>query len=350
MIISGKRRIPLVYNSQKGKEQQFFKYVPSSLRVIKLGCDCPPLISDTFVLGIGSGTNTLLYSQDGGMTWTGLGNTIFSTEARCAIWNNNMWVAGGTGTNAIAYSYDGIKWTGIGNPQTGPSSNFTDCTAIGYIGSSWIAMDGNGSCATSTDGINWTGYTSISNLGYRTASNGTIIVGIPNQTISSNLTYTTNISSLTWNTVSDTNINNEGISNFTDILWDGTRFIITIGSSTSQTHSKFYSTDGLTWTGIANVGYVNGTNIGKTPNNFYVSRGTTPNSTEISTNGINWTTVTNPSAPITNGIPGTIFGVDKNIFVCGVNDNTFIYSSDGVNWKSGSTGLSGNFKAGFIKH
>jgi hypothetical protein len=42
MIISGNRRIPIVYSSQKAKDQQFFKYVPEKLRVIKLSCICIP--------------------------------------------------------------------------------------------------------------------------------------------------------------------------------------------------------------------------------------------------------------------------------------------------------------------
>jgi hypothetical protein len=41
-MISGNRRIPLVYSNEKDKDPTYFKYVPGNLRVIKFGCVCPP--------------------------------------------------------------------------------------------------------------------------------------------------------------------------------------------------------------------------------------------------------------------------------------------------------------------
>jgi hypothetical protein len=46
----------------------------------------------------------LQYNTHGITTW----NTIKSNTT------NNMWVAGGTVTSSLAYSYDGINWTTIG--------------------------------------------------------------------------------------------------------------------------------------------------------------------------------------------------------------------------------------------
>ncbi len=63
----------------------------------------------------GDGINRLAYSYDG-INWTGLGTIIFNF-ALCAAWNGTMWVAGGAGSgggNTLAYSYDGINWTGAG--------------------------------------------------------------------------------------------------------------------------------------------------------------------------------------------------------------------------------------------
>lgn len=39
-MISGNRRIPLVYSNQKAKDPIFFRYMPDKLRIIKFGCVC----------------------------------------------------------------------------------------------------------------------------------------------------------------------------------------------------------------------------------------------------------------------------------------------------------------------
>jgi len=56
-------------------------------------------------------TNTLAHSADG-ISWTGIGKTIFTTGCLAVAWNGTRWVAGGRGTNTLAYSTDGISWTG----------------------------------------------------------------------------------------------------------------------------------------------------------------------------------------------------------------------------------------------
>jgi hypothetical protein len=339
----------LVHSNSKAKEPQYFRYVPEKLRVVKFGCLCPP--PPVNVVGVGTGANTLLYSRDGGLSWTGTGNSIF-TEGNCADWNGRMWVAGGSGPNALAYSYDGINWIGLGQISTGPNTTLNSCTSIVWTGTRWAAVNGTGDFAISTDGITWSGFTGTNNGAFPAfiATNGSRIIGIPSEASGSgSLLVGFSVDGETWGTVTDSSFSDAEVQIYRDILWDGSKFIILVGSRTNTTISKFYSSDGITWSSLPTVGYVNGTNIGKTTGNLYISRGTNPDSTERSTNGTTWTTVTNPSFSITTGIPGTIFGTDKNIFVCGYNNNTFIYSSDGVSWINGSTGLSGSFKAGFFK-
>ena len=63
-------------------------------------------------VAVGQGTNTIAYSYDG-INWTGLGSTIFSLYGTGIAWNGTMWVATGTGTNSTAYSYVGFNWTGV---------------------------------------------------------------------------------------------------------------------------------------------------------------------------------------------------------------------------------------------
>jgi hypothetical protein len=76
-------------------------------------------------VAVGSGTNTIAYSVDG-ITWTGIGANIFSTIGRGIGWNGRRWIGVG---DLIACSSDGLNWTNIdvegdfnglsGNPEVG---------------------------------------------------------------------------------------------------------------------------------------------------------------------------------------------------------------------------------------
>jgi hypothetical protein len=343
------RKIPLVYSTPKEKHQQYNRYDPMSRTVVNIACVCtkPPEI----VVGVGDGANTLLYSLDDGLSWKGLGNTIFDPSAYCAEWNGTMWVAGGTGSNALAYSYDGIKWAGIGYISAGPSTTVGSCISLVWTGSFWLGTDGT-NVLKSTNGINWTGYSNIFTTGdIKTLStNGNVILAVPTPNGTPTIQYS--YDGITWTSVSDTNLINESILSYTDILYDGSKFIITVGLRSNPNNSKFYSTNGIAWTRIPNVAYVNGTNIGSKANSLYISRGTNPSASEISYNGTSWSVINNSvlsAFPIVIGVRGTIFSTSKNIIVCSVNTNEFVYSSDGVNWKLSSTFLPGKFVAGFSK-
>ena len=104
-------------------------------------------------IACGSGNNTLAYSSDG-IQWTGLGKTIFGDVAHSVAYANGKWIAvGGNTPNTIAYSSNGVSWTGVG------TSIFTNCgKAIGYGNGIWVAGgQGINTMAYSVDGINWTG-------------------------------------------------------------------------------------------------------------------------------------------------------------------------------------------------
>jgi hypothetical protein len=311
-------------------------------------------VGEVNVVGVGTGANTLLYSTDGGLTWTGLGNSIFTNQGFAAAWNGTMWVAAGSGTNGLAYSYNGITWTGLGAIPTGPASNSTYFTSVAWDGSAWTAFNGTDEYATSFDGIHWLGLSNISSaeLLYNTTTDGRITVGTPSipPTFASLLGFAYVSRNAFVGPVSDANLTAEDITDYTDILWDESKFIITVGTRTNANNSKFYSTDGRSWTGIPNVDYVDGTNIGKTTGGLYISQGTNPDATEKSTDGLVWTSATSPSLPIVQGGKGTIFGTDTRVFVCGFSSNSFEYTTDGITWTSGSTGVSGNFKGGFYKY
>lgn len=122
---------------------------------------------------VGQGTNTLASSPDG-ITWTGYGvvagggsnQSPFSTAGYGIAYNGSQYVAVGIGTNTMAYSSNGTTWTSCVSPP------FTQGNSICWgvqggnivtpgtaISPRWCAVGIGAShtIAWSTDGINWTG-------------------------------------------------------------------------------------------------------------------------------------------------------------------------------------------------
>ena len=58
--------------------------------------------------------------------------SIFSLAGYGVAWNGTMWVAVGQGTDTIAYSSDGITWTGLGTSTF--SSLDTELLGTGLCG------------------------------------------------------------------------------------------------------------------------------------------------------------------------------------------------------------------------
>ena len=117
-------------------------------------------------VAVGAGTNFISYStqngitlvtQAGGATWTAL-TTIFTTSGWAVAYGGGLWIAGGEGTNSLAWSYDGITWTGI---ASGAGNFATRCRGVAYgeisgFGGRWVAVGvGTNSIIYSNDGINW---------------------------------------------------------------------------------------------------------------------------------------------------------------------------------------------------
>lgn len=121
--------------------------------------------SISVAVGYGSGnfgSFGIMYSNDS-QNWSNITDDIF-IYAMGIAWNGTMWVAAGYGnTYPLAYSYDGISWTGVGESVfNGGSVKALD---VAWNGKLWIAIGSNfginsildNRIATSTDGINWTG-------------------------------------------------------------------------------------------------------------------------------------------------------------------------------------------------
>ena len=112
-----------------------------------------PTLTENFSVAGGVGTNSLAYSYDG-INWNPSisGNSIFS-ECKSVAWNGYFWVAGGSG-NALAYSSDGINW----NPSINGNSIFGECRGVAWNGSLWVAggqINSTSSLAYSYDGKTW---------------------------------------------------------------------------------------------------------------------------------------------------------------------------------------------------
>ena len=134
-----------------------------------------PVIS----LGISRRDNSIAYSLDG-IKYTGLGNfqNGLLNQGYAAAWNGSMWVATGNGNNTIIYSYDGIEWISI----FGSNAYISPAYAVVWTGINWVVTGYNGSTTYvyySTNGINWTPSTTPGSTGvcYGLATDVKTIVG-----------------------------------------------------------------------------------------------------------------------------------------------------------------------------
>jgi Chaperone of endosialidase len=244
----------------------------------------PPLIN--LWVAAGSANNALAYSSDG-VTWTGIPATTatFGTAGYGAAWNGKIWVAVGQGTNSICYSPNGSNWTAIPN---GSTTFTTGARTIAWNGSRFIAGGSGTNClAYSSDGINWA---SITHAAGPFSSGGQV----------------------------------------NGIAWNG-RLWVAVGSGTN---SIAYSSDGLTWIGLA----TSATNFSTAGfgiawnGRLWVAVGSGTNSICYSLNGINWTPISNTQI---NTFTTQGYGVAWNgiLFVAvGSGTNSIIYSYDGINW------------------
>lgn len=297
---------------------------------ISLAMDCSPAGDTVITFGNrkkrvawvagGDGINSLAYSYDG-LNWTGLGKTIFTSYGLAIGWNGTIWSAGGIGTNSLAYSYDGINWTGLGTTIFtsychGLMWNQTMCVAVGY---------GTNSIAYSYDGLNWTGLgSSILTNGYSVGWNGNmwIITGEGGNSMA-----------YSYDGINWTNVPNfyTKITNGLAVAWNGTMWV----AGGNGTNSLAYSYNGMDWTGInsnALIYQVRGIAWNGT---LWVAVGygiTNKTSTIVySYDGKVWTSVSN-SYTLTDGKGYGVSWNGKMFIMTGYPPNTLVYSYDGIHW------------------
>jgi hypothetical protein len=273
-------------------------------------------------VGLGGGTgNTIATSYDG-ITWTGRGANVFTSQGWSVTYANNLWIAGGDGGNGFATSTDGINWTGRVS---------VSLRGITYANNLWLAgSSGTNTIVKSTDGINWVGssdsYGGQLFSGYYARKvafgNGVwVAVGYAGGT-GNTIARSTNNANL-WTGQGNT-VFNEGFDvAYANNLW------VAVGQSSGN--SIVTSTDGLSWTGRVNRDY---------PyyclayaNSLWVAGG--QNSIATSVDGITWTrrTVTNNPSLNVNSLS---YGNGLWVAV-GSNGSMVATSVNGLTWTASTS-------------
>jgi hypothetical protein len=141
-------------------------------------------------VAVGSSTNTLSTSTDG-LSWTGLGTSIFSTQGNAVASNNKIWIAVGSGTNTVAKSSDnGVSWSGYGTTLFSTAGN-----AVIYGNNLWVITGtGTNTLMTSADdGETWTARShTLANINGLFYANGVYLAGGNSSGSTSQISYSTN--------------------------------------------------------------------------------------------------------------------------------------------------------------
>jgi hypothetical protein len=267
------------------------------------------------VIAVGSGTNSLAYSPDG-VQWTGLGTNIFSTGNGVA-WNGSKWIACGTGNHTLAHSIDGLRWTGMG---TNVFSN--QAYDIAWNGSIWVAVgSGTNSIAYSTDSITWAGSTSGNSI-FTTRANGVAWSGTQWVAVgqgTNSIAYSSD--GITWTAVSATIFSTQG----NHVAWTGALWVA-VGAGTN---TIAHSSDGITWTPVTSSPFTTSGNGICWNGSRWVAVGSGTNTLAYSANGTTWTGFgTNLFSVSGNGVCWT----GTRFVAVGSGSNPIIYSSDGLTW------------------
>lgn len=315
------------------------------------------------------------YNYSSNLTTWSTGTLPLTADWRLAF-GNGIFVGLGYGTNRLIYSYDGINWS-IGNVSSSVGANWTK---VKYGNGKFVVSNMSGwASVISVDGINWFGTSAPSGLNGNQISveygNGTYVINDDNNA------YTFSIDGITWNTAYSTGGNFDaggpvyGLNKFNlfgryvegpantvtlDPKFTGEINNVRIGAITPAS-GDFTN---LSSTGSANlVGTVNANNlnilskVNQTPvlggfagtdgwtssvllagsnNNFALAFGNglfvqirrTTNHTSFSSDGKRWIAST---MPFTGEWYDLAWGKDKFVAVAGVG-TTGAYSGNGISW------------------
>ena len=294
-----------------------------------------------------------------GTTWVNTPSVSFSAPTDIA-WNGTIWVAGTLSTTSqFAYSTDGTNWNALAVTPFGTASG-AGPRAIVWNEKLWIAVGDPGSSPTSTsvtvaysyDGLTWTGvassYSTVLKNGYDIAWNGRVFVAVGTPVSGTNAVAVSQ-NGTSWTPIA---VSATGITSGRTVGWSGQRWVVG-GASTTSTDSK------IVYSNIfdASSGWINASWSGNPFNNecrsiawngsMWVAIGGTPSGSYLTTlatssSGTSWTPVlTNATTPsLTNGQSVMWNG----LYWVATGDNTeeLVYSANGTNWTTISTTLGGS--------
>ena len=200
-----------------------------------LGTGMIRLNGATTLLAFGQGANTIAYSSDNASTWVGLGDTVFTNRSYRGVFNGDIMIGTGVGSNTLAYTPNGTTWYGLGNTV------FTSAAHdVAWGSDRWVGVGvGTSSIATSWNGISWVAQgtdTMVAGYGVAYGNNTYVVVGEGGNTIA----YSSNAN--TWTGLGTSIFTIRGLS----VEYDGTQFIAT-GQGTASVAT---SPNGITWTPI----------------------------------------------------------------------------------------------------
>lgn len=288
-------------------------------------------------IAVGSGDNNTIAYSDDGINWTGLGKTIFSIEGYDVFWNGQIWVAAGNGGNSLAYSRDGISWTGLG------TSVFTSGSAVAHNGNIWVATgSGANTLAYSTNGINWTGLGRriFSNEGYGICYNGTVWLAGGSYTGASGNTMAYSVDGITWTGI--------GRPVFTtacyDVAMNGS-YWFAVGEGGNSIAYTTTVNGSAGWTGLGtSIFSTAGTGVAWNGQLFvFTGRGGNSLAYGNSISSPTISGVTNSTQLLASGTGVCWNGVRfiaAGSVTTGTTGNTLAYSRDGINWYPGYVGIS----------
>ena len=147
-----------------------------------------------------------------------------------------LWIAGGNGTNTLAFSNNGINWNGFGVSTSTIFGESGTINGFAYNGKIWVAVgSGTGTVAYSFDGKIWFEKTVFSNIGYTVVWNRTLFVAGGQGSIAFAYSY----DGINW-------IASESYPNLTirSLAWNGSLWL---AGEEAEYSFIYFSTDGTNW-------------------------------------------------------------------------------------------------------
>lgn len=205
-------------------------------------------------VAVGGGYNgtpyhKIAYSTDG-VKWTGStsGNALFvGGDCVTVAYGNGVWVAGGSSAqNSVAYSIDGVNWTG----STSGNTAIGECYTVAYGNGLWVAGGaGNNTIATSPNGIDWTGRQSVSGLtiGLGVAYGNALWVMVGGNNSSGAIA--TSPDGINWTASTSGYTLFSSVINCVTVAYGNGLWVVGAEGDGNYTTLVAYSSDGTSWTG-----------------------------------------------------------------------------------------------------